>query len=102
PARAGAGVRIRPQPFLLVLGAVLLVQGTLSLLLDAAGLDSDRLPQRLANSDPAHAAIHVLWGLLMVVLVRRGLPDVDAVRLCLLFPAFSPPLGPARPAVHPP
>jgi hypothetical protein len=95
-------VRARPQAFLLVLGTVLLVQGTLSLVLDATGLDGDRLPQRLANSDPGHAAIHLAWGLLLVVLVRRGLPGADAVRLCLLFGVFYSALAVAGLAVHHP
>jgi hypothetical protein len=90
------------QPFLAVLGAALLAQGALSLLLDATDLASNDVPQRFANADPAHAVIHVVWGVVIVVLVRRGLPDAAAARLALVFGVFYTALGIAGVVVHHP
>jgi hypothetical protein len=92
----------RVQTFLAVLGAGLLAQGALSLLLDATGLASSQLPQRLADSDPLHAATHVIWGAGMLVLVRRGLPDSAAAQLALAFGAFYTGLAIAGLTVHHP
>jgi hypothetical protein len=93
---------MRAQSYLGGLGVGLLAQGTLSLVLDAADLASNQLPQRFANSDPVHAAIHVLWGIVMVVLVRRGLPDAAAAQLAVAFGVFYTALGIAGVVVHHP
>jgi hypothetical protein len=93
---------MRAQPYLGVLGAALLAQGSLSLVLDAADLASNSIPQRFANSDPVHATIHVIWGIVMVVLVRRGLPDAAAAQLAVAFGLFYTALGIAGVVVHHP
>jgi hypothetical protein len=93
---------VSPRPFLCWLGILLLAQGTLSLILDAAGRQSAAMPLRLVDADPGHALIHVAWGLALVVLIRRGFPDVDAARLAILFGVFYGALAVAGLAVHHP
>lgn len=92
----------RTQIFLGLLGAGLLGQGAVSLLLDSLGLASNHLPQRFANSDPLHASIHVIWGVAMIALVLLGLSDADATRLALIFGVFYTVLAIAGLAIHHP
>lgn len=65
--------RSRPRlvrPYLLAAGAVLLGQGAASLLVRSAGEDPHATSRLL--SDPAHATIHVAWGVvLLAVLALR-------------------------------
>jgi hypothetical protein len=93
---------VSARRFLLTAGALLLAQGTLSLLLDAAGRQSDQLPLRVAEADPLHASIHVVWGLLLLTLVGRGIAELEAARLCLLFGVFYSALALAGVLVHHP
>lgn len=92
----------RTQIFLGLLGAGLLGQGATSLLLDALGLASNRLPERFANSDPLHASIHVIWGVAMIALVLLGLSDTDATRLALIFGVFYTGLAVVGLTIHHP
>jgi hypothetical protein len=92
----------RTQISLGLLGAGLLGQGATSLLLDALGLANNHLPQRFANSDPLHAAIHVAWGVAMLALVLRGLSDGDAARMALIFGVFYTGLAIAGLTIHHP
>jgi hypothetical protein len=63
--------------YLLAVGALLLGQGAVSLLVRAAGHDPHATSRLL--SDPAHATIHVIWGAaLLVVLALRAGETVDA------------------------
>jgi hypothetical protein len=95
-------LRGRVQLYLGVLAAGLLSQGVVSLLLDASDRSSGRLPERFANADPLHASIHVVWGVVMVVLVLRGLSDLDASRLALVFGVFYSTLAVAGMVFHHP
>jgi hypothetical protein len=63
--------------YLLAVGVLLLGQGAVSLLVRASGEDPHATSRLL--SDPAHATIHVIWGvaLLAVLAVRAG-ETVDA------------------------
>jgi uncharacterized protein DUF4383 len=90
------------QLYLGVLGAGLLSQGIVSLLLDASDRASNRLPERFANADPLHASIHVVWGVVILVLVLRGLSDLDASRLALVFGVFYSALAVVGLLVHHP
>ena len=59
------------------MGVVLLGQGAVSLLVRASGQDPHATSRLL--SDPAHATIHVVWGVgLLVVLALRAGETVDA------------------------
>jgi hypothetical protein len=72
--------RSRPlllRRYLLAAGVVLLGQGVVSLLVRASGQDPHATSRLL--SDPAHATIHVVWGVgLLVVLALRAGETVDA------------------------
>ena len=72
--------RSRPlllRRYLLAAGVVLLGQGVVSLLVGASGQDPHATSRLL--SDPAHATIHVVWGVgLLVVLALRAGETVDA------------------------
>ena len=93
---------VSPRPFLHWLGVLLLAHGTVSLALDAAGRQSTALPLRVVDADPGHSLIHVAWGLALVMLIRRGLPDLDAARLAIGFGVFYGALAAAGLALHHP
>jgi hypothetical protein len=62
--------------YLWSVGLLLLVQGGVSLLVRAAGLDAHAASRLL--SDPAHATIHVVWGVVVLgVLVARAGETVE-------------------------
>jgi hypothetical protein len=81
--------RSRPRllrAYLLAAGAILLGQGAASLLVRSAGQDPHATSRLL--SDPAHATIHVAWGVvLLAVLALRGSDAVQA-RVALAFGVF--------------
>ena len=63
--------------YLLAVGVLLLGQGAVSLLVRASGQDPHATSRLL--SDPAHATIHVIWGVaLLAVLALRAGETVDA------------------------
>lgn len=74
------------QRYLWAVGVLLLAQGALSLVVRAAGRDPHATSRLL--SDPAHATIHVLWGLglLAVLLFRAG--EAAQIRAAVAFGAF--------------
>jgi hypothetical protein len=84
-----AAVRERPsllRLYLLGVGALLLVQGTISLLVRAGGRDPHATTRLL--SDPHHAVIHVVWG---AALLLVGLLTDDPVAMeaaALIFAVF--------------
>jgi hypothetical protein len=90
------------RPFLAILGATLLGQGLASWALDWSGHASNQLPNRFANSDPRHAAIHVVWGALMLVLVARGMDERGYAHLALAFGVFYTGLAVLGVVVHHP
>ena len=80
--------RRRPllRVYLVAAGVVLLGQGTASLLLRAAGRDPHATTRLL--SDPAHATIHVVWGIVLLgVLVSRA-GDAAEAWVALVFGVF--------------
>ena len=63
--------------YLLAVGVLLVGQGAVSLLVRASGQDPHATSRLL--SDPAHATIHVIWGVaLLAVLALRAGETVDA------------------------
>jgi hypothetical protein len=96
---------VRPpslRPYLAILGGTLLVQGLLSWALDWSGNAESRLPYRLANSDPRHALIHVVWGAVMLVIVARGTDERGYAMLALAFGVFYTALAVLGVMVHHP
>jgi hypothetical protein len=95
---------VRPtlRPYIAILGATLLGQGLVSWALDWSGHASNQLPNRFANSDPRHAAIHVAWGAVMLVLVARGMDERGYARLALAFGVFYTALAVLGVVVHHP
>jgi hypothetical protein len=90
------------RPYLLVVGAALLVQGLASWVLDWSGHASSQLPNRFANADPRHAFVHVTWGAAMFVLAGRGMSEEGYVRLTIAFGLFYTALAVLGLAVHHP
>lgn len=90
------------RPYLALLGAMLLGQGIVSLVLDWSGNASNQMPYRFANSDPRHAMIHVVWGTVMLVLVARGMDERGYARLALSFGVFYTALAVLGVIVHHP
>ena len=95
--------RARPSAlrlYLWAVGILLLVQGSVSLLVRAAGLDAHATSRLL--SDPAHATIHVVWGVvvLLVLVLRAG--ETAEILLASVFGAFYLALLALGLAVHHP
>ena len=89
PSRIPSVVRC----YLAVLGAVLFLEGAVLLVLGA--LPADRLPDVAAGMapDPLHNAIHVLWGLAILLLLAFGLKDFGVSVLAVAFGVFYVALG---------
>ncbi len=90
------------RPYIAILGAALLGQGLVSWALDWSGHASNQLPNRFANSDPRHAAIHVAWGAVMLVLAARGMDERGYALLALAFGVFYTSLAVLGVVVHHP
>ena len=90
------------RPYLAILGGSLLGQGLLSWALEWSGNASGKLPYRLANSDPRHALIHVVWGAVMLWLVVRGMDERGYASLALAFGVFYTALAVLGVVVHHP
>ena len=86
---------------LLALGAALLAQGVVSVALDALDRQSDHLPGRVVNADPLHAAVHVVWGAVLLVAAWRD-RGADLRRLALGFGVFYTALAVVGAIVHHP
>jgi hypothetical protein len=79
-------MRLSPaRGYLLAVGGLLLVQGAASLLVRAAGNDPHAATRLL--SDPSHATIHLLWGIVLLAFLARG-DQAAAVTTCLVFGVF--------------
>jgi len=74
--------------YLWIVGALLLLQGTGSLILRSLGDDDPSLTHGFVNADPLHATIHVLWGLAMLVPLSRGVSVDRLVVIALVFGVF--------------
>ena len=88
--------------YLALLGALLLAQGTLSIVLRASGHLAGGPAGAFARADYGHATIHVVWGCVMLALVALGLTRADAIRLALVFGAFYSALAVLGLVVHHP
>jgi hypothetical protein len=80
-------VDARPSPvrlYLLAVGALLLAQGAISLLVRASGSDPHETTRLL--SDPRHALIHVVWG---AVLLPFGMRVRDPRALAVMALVFG-------------
>jgi hypothetical protein len=67
-------------------GVLLLVQGGLSLIVRAAGRDPHMTTRLL--SDPWHAAIHVVWGVLLLAILASSRDPVVVERAAIAFGVF--------------
>ena len=74
--------------FLWIVGAALLLQGGLSLVMRALAVPLPDLALAFVNADPLHALIHITWGLVMLGAVTRFTDDGALARLVLTFGVF--------------
>jgi hypothetical protein len=95
-------MRPSPRRFVAVLGGTLLGQGLAAWALTASGAASGRLPYRFANSDPRHAAIHVVWGAALLILAARALDERAYGWTAIAFGVFYTGLAALGLAVHHP
>jgi hypothetical protein len=81
--------RARPPAlrlYLWAVGLLLLVQGGVSLLVRAAGLDAHTTSRLL--SDPAHATIHVVWGVVVLGVLAARAPEATEILVASVFGVF--------------
>jgi hypothetical protein len=90
------------RPYLWVLGSGLFVQGTLTVAFLAFGDEAARRTHGLLNHDARHGAIHLAWGLAIVILLRAGLEDRGLARTAVVFGLFYAALAVLGVAVHAP
>jgi hypothetical protein len=74
--------------YLFVLGALLVAQGTGSLVRRALDYSGPWLVNGLLNADPVHAAIHVIWGSIMVGTILLHGTSRQVAGLALVFGVF--------------
>lgn len=88
------GARYEPplRAWVGVAGALLLVQGALSLAIDLSGMVLPSLVQAFVG-DPRHASIHVFWGAVMLALLASRGDRPTLARLSLAFGIFYLALG---------
>lgn len=67
-------------------GVLLLAQGAVSLLVQAAGRDAHETTRLL--SDPWHAAIHVAWGVVLLGILATSRDPVVVERAAIAFGVF--------------
>jgi hypothetical protein len=81
--------RARPPAlrlYLWAVGLLLLVQGAVSLVVGAAGLDAHATSRLL--SDPAHATIHVAWGVVVLGVLVLQAGETGEILVASVFGAF--------------
>ena len=74
--------------FLWALGSGLLAQGTLTLAFLAFTDRAAEVTHGMLNADPKHGAIHVVWGLIILLMLVRRPAERVVVLLALVFGAF--------------
>ncbi|MCW5849645.1 MAG: hypothetical protein KIT87_06155 [Anaerolineae bacterium] len=74
--------------FLWIVGAALLLQGGVSLVVRALAVPLPDLALAFVNADSLHAVIHITWGLIMLGAVARIAHDTALARLVLTFGVF--------------
>lgn len=72
--------------YLLAVGTLLLAQGAVSLLVRASGQDPHATSRLL--SDPAHATIHVVWGVALLAVIARRAGETVEAWTAVVFGAF--------------
>jgi hypothetical protein len=88
--------------YLLLLGGLLLAQGSGSLVRRIASYDAGWLTNGLLNADPLHASIHILWGVIIVGSMVMLANDRRIIGLSLVFGTFYVGLAILGVAVHHP
>jgi hypothetical protein len=78
---------VAARAYLLALGAGLLLQGGLSLLLRAAGAIGAAY-NGIVTGDVPHGTLHVLWGAAMLAIWRRRPRAADLATVLLVFGVF--------------
>jgi hypothetical protein len=86
--------------YLWAAGLLLLVQGSVSLVVRATGLDAHATNRLL--SDPAHASVHVAWGVVVLGVLVVGAGEAAEVLVASVFGAFYLGLLAVGLAVHHP
>lgn len=84
-AAAGEGLPLL-RSYVLGVGVLLLGQGAASLIVRATGRDPHAATRLL--SDPWHAAIHVVWGVVLLAILARSRDPVVTERAALAFGVF--------------
>ncbi len=84
PVSPSRGVRL----FLLIAGAALLAQGSVSLIRAALHLQVPDLVLAFINADPLHAAIHITWGIVLLAGWALPLTERRKAQLVLAFGVF--------------
>jgi hypothetical protein len=74
--------------YLWVIGLLLLLHGIGSLLLRFTGHDDPSLTHGFVHADNVHAAIHIVWGAIMLAFVGRRASDRQCATLALIFGIF--------------
>lgn len=103
PYRGGTYLRSRislVRGYLSVVGAALLAQGAASLLVEAVRGNAHGTTRLL--SDPRHAAIHLVWGVLTVGVLARGASGRVLAMFAVAFGIFYVALLVLGVAVHHP
>jgi hypothetical protein len=76
------------RKYLWLLGAGLLLEGAVLLVLEALPSARAALPAGIAPIDTLHNAVHVLWGLTILVFLISGLNDAQTAVLAIGFGMF--------------
>ncbi|MFN8482528.1 MAG: hypothetical protein U0768_05740 [Anaerolineae bacterium] len=74
--------------FLGIAGAVLLIQGSASLLRAALAVPVPELVLDFTNADPLHAAVHITWGVVMLLALVLPVGERARTLLVLAFGVF--------------
>ena len=90
------------RPYLWALGGGLFVQGVLTIAFLAFTDEAAQLTHGLLNHDAPHGAIHVAWGLAIVILLRLGVGQDRLAWIAVVFGLFYLALAVLGVAVHDP
>jgi hypothetical protein len=74
--------------YVFALGALLLLQGLASLARRALAYNGPWLVNGLLNADPGHAAIHIIWGTVMLATIAFSANARQLTGLTLVFGGF--------------
>ncbi len=74
--------------FLGIAGALLLLQGSASLLRAALSISAPELVLDFTNADPLHAVIHITWGVVLLLALFLPITEYAQALLALVFGIF--------------